>query len=132
MSVLEMQRVLSKQADVLPDNEQATTVGVGDVYANPPDRKPRTLDARWGDAPPAPIVYSNAVDREAQNDRTEMLGRLFDTLDNARATERKLVDGQFATRSFESHSPLLQQKTAVDLRSNDTLMDRVVRVTGLR
>lgn len=132
MSVQDMQRAFGdKQAETLPNNEDATTVGAMNVYPNPSDRKPGTLDARWGDKPTAPVENSEAVEREARNDRVELLGRLFDTLEPARENEKKLMSAQFSTQNYEAHSPLLQPKVASVLRPDATLADQVSRVVGL-
>jgi hypothetical protein len=110
------------------NNEDESNKGRADVYPQPEGRKPGTLDAKWGDAPPPPVTHGTAVEREAKNGRGEMIDRLFDSPKSSAPAEQKEMRELF-TNADEGHphSPMLQHgraKTAAD----ETLIDKVMRV----
>lgn len=117
----------------IEDNENQTNKGLGDVHTAPKDRKPGTLDARWGDHPPISktddqAVFGTAVEREAKDGRNEMIERLFDSPKSSAPAEQAEMASLFANAAdAHPHSPLLQRgrvKTAAD----ETLTDKVRRV----
>lgn len=135
MSVSSVRLSLAKVADTVPNNEKQTTVGVLDVYKNPPGRSSFSLDAPWGEEP-APghnghkDVYSDAVFQEAGDVRHGLLKRLFDSLPTAANADKALVRENFAhAGEAHGHSPLLHKTAAPAI---PTLTDQVRRVAGRR
>jgi hypothetical protein len=119
----------------IENNEEQTNKGVGDVHTAPKDRKPGTLDARWGDHPPVSkngdqAVFGTAAEREAKDGRNEMIERLFDSPKSSASAEQALMSQNFTgAADGHPHSPLLQRgrvKTAAD----ETLTDKVRKVIG--
>jgi hypothetical protein len=137
MSVAQLKEaMLAKAADAPKTNEDETNKGVGNVRENPADRKPGTLDAKWGDHPtPEPDVYSTAVVREARDGRGGLIDRIFDSQRTSAPAEQALMASLLVhAREGHPHSPILQrgrppeEKTA----SDETLTDQVSRVVGFR
>jgi hypothetical protein len=124
----------------LEDNENETNRGVGNVYDPPSDRKPRTLDARWGDAPPQgrngyPDVYGKAALEAARDGRTDMIERLFDSPKTMAEVEQALMAQNFEhAREGVPHSPMLQRNRlpAKEASADESLTDSVMRVCGRR
>jgi hypothetical protein len=141
MSIVDdIRQRMAKAADAPANNELDPNQGVNDVRKNPPDRSPKTLDARWGDHPPEghngyPDVYGTAAVREAHDGRAALIERLFDSPKTTAPIEQALMT-QLLSHAHEGHphSPLLQrgrlqeEKTAAD----ETLTDQVNRVVGFR
>jgi hypothetical protein len=141
MSVAQLKAAMSaKVADAPKTNEDETNKGIGNVRTQPADRKPGTLDAKWGDHPPEgndgfPDVYGEAAVREARDTRGGLIERIFDSQRTSAPAEQALM-GKLLMHAREGHphSPLLQrgrppeEKTAND----ETLTDRVNRVVGFR
>lgn len=77
--------------------------------------------------------HSVAVEREAAEERPEMLKRLFKTLPSASSEDKKLVNGMTdeAWRNYQSHSVLLQ-KNAEHAPKTASLSSRVRSVLGRR
>jgi hypothetical protein len=134
------QAMLGKAADAPKTNEDETNKGIGNVREKPADRKPGTLDAKWGDHPPEgnngyPDAYSTGVVREARDTRGGVIERIFDSQRTSAPAEQSLMARLLAhAREGHPHSPLLQrgrppeEKTA----SDETLTDAVNRVVGFR
>jgi len=132
------QAMLGKVADAPKNNEDDTNKGISDVRKPPEDRKPGTLDAKWGDRPAEdqthdPAVHSSAVRREAADTRGQMLERLFDAPKADAKTEQALMGQNFANaRQGSPHSPMLQRGRVKMAEADETLTDSVMRVIGHR
>lgn len=142
MSVEEMKEALAAMSNGrLDDNENETNRGVGNVYDPPADRKPRTLDSRWGDHPPEghngyPDVYGKAALEAAKDGRTDMIERLFDSPRTMAQVEQSLMAEHFVNaKDGTPHSPMLQ-RNHLPLKeasvNDETLTDQVMRVAGRR
>jgi|HubBroStandDraft_3_1064219.scaffolds.fasta_scaffold250740_2 hypothetical protein len=137
MSVAQLKEaMLAKAADAPKTNEDETNKGIGNVRTQPADRKPGTLDAKWGDHPThEPDVYGEGVVREARDTRGGLIERIFDSQRTSAPAEQALMSRLLThAREGHPHSPLLQrgrppeEKTA----SDETLTDQVSRVVGFR
>lgn len=133
MSVEDLKAALSKSAEAPADNEDGINRGVNSVWPVPDDRKPGTIDAKWGDRPPANMVNNGTSVVEAAKDgREDMIERLFDSPKTTAPAEQAAMSALFGgMASAESHSPLLtrgKEKKA----SDETLTDKVVRIAGRR
>jgi hypothetical protein len=125
---------------VLENNADMGTKGRMNVYKDPPDRAPGTLDARWGDDPiPTTTLnyrgtYGTGTEREARDDRQGVLERIFSGMGPARDVARREI-AQIFTGPYESRSTLLdKEKTAaaVHVPEEHTLTERVRSLTGER
>lgn len=115
-------------AGELENNREDSTVGVMNVHENPEGREPGTLDAHWGDNPPEEVEHGSGVLREAAEDRTKMLERVFDGMPQASEVAKDQISDSFAARDYSSHSALLQKKASV--LEEPSLFNRVRRLTG--
>jgi hypothetical protein len=131
--------LLSKHADAPKNNEDETNRGVANVYDPPEDRRPGTIDAKWGDHPAKghwpgyPDVYGKAALEAARDGRQAMIGRLFDSPATSGPVEQALMAASFAHASEGMpHSPLLQRGKLEKLANDgsETLTDLVRRVVG--
>lgn len=138
---IELSRRMREAAGRLDDNEDQPTTGMMNVHVNPEGRKPGTLDAKWGDNPPArdngyPDHYGEGVMREAKDDRHGVLKRVFDGIEQASNVAEAEVAQNFAhgaSGNYEAHSPLLnRQKTAEHVPDEGSLTDKVLRTIGRR
>ena len=125
------QAMLNKAADQMHNNEDEAMQRPVQVHHDPAGRKPGTLDALWGDEPPDPEQHSDAVRREAKDDRNEQLERLFTSPASSARSEQAEMN-QLLEHAGEGHphSPLLQRGKQAS--ADDTLTDQVVRVVGRR
>jgi hypothetical protein len=132
-----------KQADAAETNLDDTNVSVNNVYEQPEGRKPGTLNARWGDAPPEgangyPDIYSKGVMRAAKDTRADMIERLFDSPGTSASPAQALMSELFENaRDGHPHSPLLQRGRLPvaehsEKDASETLTDAVMRVVGHR
>ena len=133
----------TKQADAAETNLDDTQKGVNNVYEPPPGRKPGTLNAKWGDLPPAgpsgdPDIYGTAVMRSAQDTRADMIERLFDSPATSASAEQTMMSAIFENaKNGRPHSPLLQRgrlptQQHEEAKEAETLTDSVMRVIGFR
>lgn len=133
----------TKQADAPETNLDDTQKGVSNVYEAPSGRKPSTLDAPWGEQPPAgpsgdPDIYGTAVMRSAQDTRANMIERIFDSPTTSAPAEQALMNSLFENaRDGRPHSPLLQRGKSItkdhgEDKEAETLTDQVNRVVGFR
>jgi hypothetical protein len=141
MSVAELKIALAALSNGrIEDNEGETAKGVGNVYEKPTDRKPGTLDARWGDHPATSAngdaaVYGLAALQAAHDGRQGMAERLFSSPATSGPSEQALMR-QLLEHANEGHphSIMLQrgksEKTASD--ASKTLIDQVMKVVGRR
>jgi hypothetical protein len=141
MSVEDMKEALAAMSNGrLDDNEETTQKGVGNVYDPPADRRPGTLDAKWGDKPPEghngyPDVYGKAALEAAKDGRGDMLERLFDSPRTMAEVEQSLMAQHFDhAREGTPHSPMLQRNRLPlkEASADQTLTDQVMRVVGHR
>ena len=131
-----------KIAEATQTNEDDTQLGVNNVYEPPPGRHPGTLSAKWGDQPPAgasgdPDIYGKAVLRGAQDTRSDMIERLFDSPGTSASAEQAAMAALFENaKDGRPHSPMLQRgrlPTEEHTEKNaETLTDSVLRVIGHR
>jgi len=144
MSVEHLKQAMQqrKTAETLENNEDRSTVGVNNVYPNPPERAAGTIDAPWGehDVPKGgkndAQHYGTGVEVECQQDREKLLERVFDGVPQASAADKALIAANFdhgQPGAHESHSPLLTRKTAAHhAPSAPTLVEQVRAVVGRR
>ena len=121
--------LFGKTAEAAETNENSPLLKALEVHVNPPDRQPGTLNAKWGDHPPEPVLHSTGVKREAQADRPDMLKRLFATMEGSSSAEKKLMAERFqemGSKAVTSHSPMLQK------HAHQTFAERVGRTVGPR
>src|SRR5579862_7388811 len=111
----------TKTAEAMPNNESSMNRGVMNVYDQPEGRKPGTIDAHWGDLPPArPLGYTGdygkGVMDQARDVRHGVLGRVFDGIGAARANAKALLDEMLEhakSDEYEAHTALLtKEKTS--------------------
>lgn len=140
MSVASLKQAMmnSKTAERMETNEGQMTRGVNNVYANPPGRKPETLDAKWGDKPPPPLTLGTAVQEAAEESREKMIDRLFDSPGTSAPAEQALLRDVLNPATVNAaelpHSALLRRgRTKLEKAAEDeSLTEQVQRVTGLR
>lgn len=142
MSVEELKTALAAMDNGrIENNEDQTNRGVNNVYEPPADRKPGTLDAKWGDKPPEghngyPDVYGKAALEAAKDGRGDMIERLFDSPRTMAQVEQSLMSEHFVNaKDGTPHSPMLQ-RNRLPLKeasvNDETLTDQVMRVAGRR
>ncbi len=136
--------LLAKQADAPKNNEDETNRGVANVYDPPENRKPRTLDSRWGDHPAVDqdghaAVFGTAALAAVEDGRGKMVERLFSSPATMAPVEQALMRANFAGfNEAIHHSPLMQrghtplQKEKRASTADETLTDQVLRVAGRR
>jgi hypothetical protein len=145
MSVENLKTALASMGNGrLEDNEDATVKGVGNVYEKPDNRKPRSLDAKWGDAPAVDqdghsAVFGTAALEASDEGRNKMVERLFSSPATMASVEQSLMRQNFENfNEAIHHSPLMQrghalpQKEASVNLEDLTLTDQVLRVAGRR
>jgi hypothetical protein len=131
------QAMLGKAADAPKTNENETQKGITHVRMPPEGRAPGTLNAKWGDTPREgkdgyPDVYSEAVHREAQDGRGDLLDRILDAGKTTAPAEQALMRQVFEhAGEGNPHSPLLQRNKTASV-DEPTLTDQVMRVVGHR
>jgi hypothetical protein len=111
-------RMRAKLAELMGNNEDQTVKGKTQVHPDPADRKPGTIDARWGDKPSVdhdgyPNDHSSGVTDESNKDRHGVLSSLFEDMGAASTADQALVNQYFSTPSGERrtpHSPLLHKE----------------------
>lgn len=124
----------------IPDNLDMGTVGMMNVYKNPPDRAPGTIDAKWGDTPPARPLnymgdYGEGAMEMAHDTRHGVLDRVFSGTSEARRAAQAEIAANFAHGSsgeYEARAALLsKEKTAATHVPDDgSFTERVRSIVG--
>lgn len=112
---------LTKSAEDLQTNQDETVSGTNPNQAATPDRA-RSDDPTWSEQPGPD--FSNAALQQFIASREELLQELLPGASGTSDTaEKKLIDQQFETSSYETSSPQLK-------KSASTLNERVRRLCG--
>lgn len=107
-----------KQASTtIPNNESESVSGKLQVYDDDTARQGETsLGAAWGNVPSHdPVTYSTGLDRETQEGRPDLLGRIFQGVPGMVAADQATISSLFVNGGVgrhEAHSPLLQKKAS--------------------
>lgn len=137
MSVAALKQVMieSKLAERLADDEDRVVPGKTEVYPKPPGRKDG-LDAKWGDKPAPPMTFGSAAVEAAEEGRENMVERLFAHGAASSTAEKALLREAFnpetVNQGHTPHSALLRRGHTKLASGDETLMETVKRVTGLR
>jgi hypothetical protein len=133
MSVADLKEAVIKlAAGEVETNEDETTKGKANVYPTPEGRKPGTLDALWGDAPPPPVMNSTGAMVAAKESREDMVERLFGVSPTSEQAVLKSLFNPETVRDAVTPHSATQRLGRTKTASDETLTDAVIRVTGLR
>ena len=126
-------RLRTKMAEQVGNDEGRIVPGKQEVHPEPGDRKPGTIDAKWGDKPALdsdgyPNQHGSGVEEENNKDRRGVLQTVFENMGVAATADQAFVDQHFSTPFGErrpAHSPLLQKEAATYQKNTLTLREQV-------
>lgn len=130
MSVAELKQAMLDKvaAGRTATNEDEPTKGKANVYLPPEGCEPNIAGGNVG--------YSAATLAAARETREEMMERLFDAPKTTAASEQALIHGLFSEEAIRErqvpHSILQRREKTKTASADETLTDKVLRVTGRR
>jgi hypothetical protein len=118
-------------------DEERSTVGTTHVHEEPEDKgEVGTIDASWGEEPPSsPENYSDAAEKGNEEGGQKLLKRVLDSKPTASKADQALIAQNFtrgASGNFETHSPLLKEKSKLSHARASTILERVRALTDIR
>lgn len=116
----------------LPNNETEMAPGRMQMREDTTGRATSGLGHPWGEGPlnnDSPPEYSTAIEREIDEGRGKLLGRVFEGMPGMVAADKALITelfSNFRSEATTSHSPLLQKKASHE--PPPTLAERIQRL----
>lgn len=131
-------RLKAKLAEQVGNDENTSVKGKQEVHPDPADRKPGTIDAKWGDKPQLdsdgyPNEHGSGITEENNKDRRGVLNALFEDMGAASTADQAFVNQHFSTPAGERrppHSPLLQKEGEAVQKEVPTLREQVRSTLG--